>query len=83
MKEINQQRTSLPHHRLGVYAKALELLAAVRAALAGELEARRKERLGAAGEPPVVTLARARKSKRKPEPPAIDPRQTDLFKPNK
>jgi hypothetical protein len=53
--------------------------------LAGELEARRKERLSAAGVAPVVTLASARKvkgpAKRATEPPVIDPGQTDLFKP--
>jgi four helix bundle protein len=32
MNQINNQRTSLPHHRLAVYGKSLELLAAVRAA---------------------------------------------------
>lgn len=32
MNQINNTRTSLPHHRLAVYGKSLELLAAVRAA---------------------------------------------------
>src|ERR1700690_3216469 len=32
MHQINKQSTSLPHHRLAVYGKSLELLAAVRAA---------------------------------------------------
>ena len=32
MNQINKQSTSLPHHRLAVYGKSLELLAAVRAA---------------------------------------------------
>ena len=51
--------------------------------LAAELEARRRERLNAAGVAPVVMLNSARTVKRKPEPQAIDPQQTDLFKPHK
>ncbi len=48
--------------------------------LAGELEARRTERLKGAGLADVVTLASARRDKRKTQATAIDPRQTDLFK---
>jgi hypothetical protein len=48
--------------------------------LAGELEARRKERSQTTKTADVVTLASARTVKRKTEPPASDPRQTDLFK---
>jgi len=51
--------------------------------LASELEARRRERLNAAGVAPVVTLNSARKVKHKAEPAANDPKQTDLFKPSK
>jgi len=51
--------------------------------LAGELEARRRERLNASGVAPVVTINSARKIKHKAEPGETAPRQPDLFKPGK